>query len=172
MNGSQPSRLSLALDFACAAMLILVSGSVADTYMDTSIVPLEEEFADIWQTGKHVHERLVLASFTDLNQEGCRGNNGYRESRIRLKLMRRTAIMPSVAIRAFAEAIDVDPDTQPRVSINLSFHARAIPAVAREIGADERFIRLCWQTDADLDEQWYTLRNELLKIRSEWAVAL
>jgi len=161
---AQPSRLSLALDFACAAMLVLVSGHVADAMMARSILPLEEEFADVCLSGRRFYKRLAPVIITDRE---CLRSCHTRDRR--LVLLRKASVMPSVAILALIDAIGCDPSE--RLDIDYRKHRLVFPVVARELGVSEAFLRMCWQTEADLDSQWRSYRDELLKIRAEWAVA-
>jgi hypothetical protein len=158
---NQPSRLSLALDFACAAMLVLISGQVADAMIATRIVPLEEEFADIFLSGKRVAKRI------DLVMAKPEGPFPWRERGRRFFLLRKATVMPSIAVLALAEAFGCDPKSERGPVYGR--RRTLVDMVARELNASEAFLRMCWQTNADLDSQWHAYRNELLRIRAEWA---
>jgi hypothetical protein len=134
-----------------------------------SVVPLNEEFADLFESGQRFVKRLKEAAFIDLPDFTY--SNG-RTADHRELLLRATAVMPSVAIEALAKKIKCDPRHRSSlIHLGISFpnYHRIVPSLARKIGADPRFILMCWKTEANLDQQWRALRRELLTIRAEWA---
>ena len=172
-----PSRFSLALDFACAAITVMLSGYAADEVLRQekkrkhlakykAIMPLEEEFSDLFESRKHFIHRLCKVAFTDLSHDDY---SNLRIDTRRIRVLRRTALMPSDAIRALANAIGCQP--ADRANINLLLHRKTAYRVAREIGVSDEFLRVCWTTRTDLDAQWRTVRDELLNIRAEKRLA-
>ena len=159
----KPTRFSLALDFACAAMSVLLSGYVADEMCCKSITALDDEFAEIFQKRK-LHDRLSEAMLSDVPEMDWRRRDAL------LRSLRRTSVMPSVAIAALAGEIGCDPDERPRTSVLVL--RNTLPRIARKLDIGDDVLRGLWKTEADhLDARWHALRRELLKIRDEMQAA-
>lgn len=126
------------------------------------IVPLEDEFADLFDSGRKFISRLVCATSTDLREPKP---GTYREVEQRGRALRRTKAMPSAVIRAVAGALGCEPSE--RLKIDLRFHRRKVTHLGEDCGFSYECARVFWATPVDLDAQWHALRSALLALRAE-----
>jgi hypothetical protein len=163
---SRPTRLESLGHLLQAMMVVILNGPDDEPNADIPrVTPLAEEFADLFETNKKFIGRIWRKAFTDLR--GSHENEFFHLGTCREALLRRTAIMPSVAIKALSQAVGCGPTDIHGVTPYL--HRTIVSRVARETGSTEQFLRLCWRVNVDLDQQWHTLRIELLKVRAALA---
>jgi|SRR5579883_14264 hypothetical protein len=171
---TRSARFAEALQFLHAAIAVAVYGSVAageslPVLPLQRIMPLEEEFADVFSIRRPIIRRIS----TVMRWDPSRGPFGIDDLEERgILLLRKTDILPSQVVRATANKLNQSSEP-PRISLRLKSCQGIASAVARELNCDERFVRWCWKHDrADLDKQWELLRGELQKIRAEIAEGL
>jgi hypothetical protein len=164
-------RISSKVSEALKREYATVEAQLTVQFPSRTITPLNEEFFDLfYETRRKFVNRLCRVAFTDLKDQ----SNGvfYLQSIKRIRILRATAVMPSVAIQALRSAIGCEENEC--FGIDLRLHRQPAAKVCREIGVSEEFLWTCWRTpvDVDLDAQWCAVREELLKIRAEFAAEI
>ena len=171
----RPTRLGQLSQILSAMVRVIVSGSsdltsepAAPAAQMGRIMPLCEEFSDLFiYSKKKFIGRLRTVAFTDLRDPGTWPE--FSRAKKRELLLRRTSVMPSMAVEALARISGMDPNSKLRSLHNAFPYYLHQQRAAIEIGSDVEFVGMCWYSTADLDAQWHALRNELFKIRAELA---
>lgn len=149
------------------AFYILIRGKAPAyaTHIGDQITSLEEEFSDLFLSRKKFIHRLVKVACTDLPDFNYA--NG-RTAETRIKALRHTTVMPSVAIAELCREFTLSDSSLLRF-IDFRLNRRRFGIVAHKVGVTIEFLLVCCKTEVNLDDCWRIVRNELLKLRIAYA---